>query len=74
MDNQEVRDIFTQEKFEKKKHADVGRYVYISQAKDEEHSLGKKTLQRKNCEEIRNFELNHYKRSMGVYLVHHKTF
>ena len=55
MDNQEVRDIFTQEKFEKKKkHADVGRYVYISQAKDEEHSLGKKTLQRKSCEEIRN--------------------
>ena len=75
MDNQEVRDIFTQEKFEKKKkHADVGRYVYISQAKDEEHSLGKKTLQRKSCEEIRNFELNHYKRSMGEYLVHHKTF
>ena len=28
--------------------------MYISQAKDEEHSLGKKTLQRKSCEEIRN--------------------
>ena len=49
-----MRDILREEKLKKKIHASVGRYVYISQAKDEEHSLGKKTLQRKSCEEIRN--------------------